>query len=129
MPSSEHAIRLAGPWEMLNGEEWLRVNLPGDLPKEHLASGDEQGLIRLRRSFHCPTNLGDSDSVDVEIPTNFGTILAVQLDGQPVPLSPRGERRHDLTSLVHRFHRLELTVKPLASTQFDAPRLLITTGD
>ncbi|MCA8992696.1 MAG: hypothetical protein KDA69_08065 [Planctomycetaceae bacterium] len=111
-----HRIRLAGPWEWWDENQWIRISLPGATPQQ----GSEQ--LRLRRGFHTPSNLDPDETVSVQFPDTFGEILEVSVDSQPVAAS--NDREFDLTSRLDDYHQLEFCCIP-RETELTPPALLI----
>lgn len=111
-----HRIRLAGPWEWWDEDQWNRISLPEVVPQR------DSTHLRLRRGFHTPSNLDPDETVSVQLPDSFGEILEVNIDSQSVAASH--DREFDLTSHLDDYHQLEVRCIPL-ETELTPPALLI----
>lgn len=104
---SLHRIRLAGPWELIwgeNGSNRARIQLPSD------ASAIPDGAIGdvvYRRAFHAPTGLSANTSVWLEFPIKP---VDVRLDEQPCLIDATSQRC-DLTGRLSEFHMLAVSVR------------------
>lgn len=115
-----HRIRLQGPWEMLVSSavddphsEFIRIDVPfsvRDVLKE------TPGRAILRRRFHTPTNLTDSDRVVIRFPRGSCLISDVRVNDHAVP--PHGDvsSSFDVTRHLDEFNTLQLTLTCGAAT-------------
>ena len=98
-----HRINLRGPWKLSPGTSAgpeRKVNLPAEWNKL-FRSGS--GRVRLSRTFHCPTNLGADEVVELVF-ENWPGPWFISLNQQPIAefcdASAELPRRIDVTRLL-----------------------------
>ena len=91
-----HAIRLAGPWEVVRGDAPPRkVRMPAAWE----AVFSTPGTAVFRRRFNRPTNLGDGTRLWLSVPEYAGAI-AVRLSGEPLGTATGEPFRAEVTGLA-----------------------------